>query len=113
MMATYNIICYKMSTTIKISVALCDKKYEYLSYLSQERLYFISKKAIKILGYLGYQNIHCVHVFIATANVILQEELKYPLILIEITLSHTNKNLNRVAYGRFKYIDNRADMIQK
>ena len=62
---------------------------------------------------LGYQNIHCVHGFRATAKTILQEQLKYPLVLVEMALGHTTKDPNGTAYGRFEYIDDRSDMMQK
>ena len=62
---------------------------------------------------LGYQNIHCVHGFRATAKTILQEQLKYPLVLVEMALGHTTKDPNGTAYGRFEFIDDRAEMMQK
>ncbi|WP_227671221.1 tyrosine-type recombinase/integrase [Psychrobacter pulmonis] len=61
---------------------------------------------------LGYQNIHCVHGFRATAKTIMQEQLKYPLLLVEMSLGHTTKDPNGAAYGRFEYIDDRSDMMQ-
>ena len=62
---------------------------------------------------LGYQNVHCAHGFRATAKTILQEQLKYPLVLVEMALGHTTKDPNGAAYGRFEYIDDRAEMMQK
>jgi len=62
---------------------------------------------------LGYQNIHCAHGFRATAKTILQEQLKYSLVLVEMALGHTTKDPNGGAYGRFDYIDDRAEMMQK
>ncbi len=62
---------------------------------------------------LGYQNVHCVHGFRATAKTILQEQLKHPLLLVEMALGHTTKDPNGAAYGRFEYIDDRRDMMQK
>ncbi len=62
---------------------------------------------------LGYQNIHCAHGFRATAKTILQEQLKYSLVLVEMALGHTTKDPNGTAYGRFEYIDDRSDMMQK
>ena len=62
---------------------------------------------------LGYQNIHCAHGFRATAKTIMQEQLKYPLLLVEMALGHTTKDPNGAAYGRFEYIDGRAEMMQK
>ena len=62
---------------------------------------------------LGYQNIHCAHGFRATAKTILQEQLKYSLVLVEMALGHTTKDPNGTAYGRFEYIEDRSDMMQK
>ena len=62
---------------------------------------------------LGYQNIHCAHGFRATAKTIMQEQLKYPLLLVEMALGHTTKDPNGSAYGRFEYIDDRSNMMQK
>ena len=62
---------------------------------------------------LGYQNVHCVHSFRATAKTIMQEQLKYPLLLVEMALGHTTKDPNGTAYGRFDYVDDRSDMMQK
>lgn len=62
---------------------------------------------------LGYQNIHCAHGFRATAKTILQEQLKYSLVLVEMALGHTTKDPNGAAYGRFDYVDDRAEMMQK
>ena len=61
---------------------------------------------------LGYKNIHCAHGFRATAKTIMQEQLKYPLLLVEMALGHTTKDPNGAAYGRFEYIDDRSDMMQ-
>ena len=62
---------------------------------------------------LGYQNIHCAHGFRATAKTIMQEQLKYSLLLVEMALGHTTKDPNGAAYGRFEYIDDRSEMMQK
>ena len=69
--------------------------------------------ANKRLKDLGYKDIHCAHGFRATAKTILQEHLKYPLVLVEMALGHTTKDPNGTAYGRFEYIDDRSDMMQK
>jgi hypothetical protein len=34
-------------------------------------------------------------------------------VLVEMALGHTTKDPNGTAYGRFEYIDDRADMMQK
>ncbi len=69
--------------------------------------------ANKRLKDLGYQNIHCAHGFRATAKTILQEQLKYSLLIVEMALGHTTKDPNGAAYGRFEYIDDRSNMMQK
>ncbi|WP_199519229.1 tyrosine-type recombinase/integrase [Psychrobacter sp. bablab_jr012] len=69
--------------------------------------------ANKRLKDLGYKDIHCAHGFRATAKTILQEQLKYPLVLVEMALGHTTKDPNGTAYGRFEYIDDRSEMMQK
>lgn len=61
---------------------------------------------------LGYQGIHCVHGFRATAKTILQEHLKYPLLTVEMALGHVSKDPNGNAYGRFEFFDDRAEMMQ-
>ncbi len=43
----------------------------------------------------------------------MQEQLKYPLLLVEMALGHTTKDPNGTAYGRFDYVDDRSDMMQK
>lgn len=62
---------------------------------------------------LGYRNRHCAHGFRATAKTIMQEQLKYSLLLVEMALGHTTKDPNGAAYGRFEYIDDRSNMMQK
>lgn len=62
---------------------------------------------------MGYQGVHCAHGFRATAKTILQERLKYPLILVEMALGHSIKDPNGTAYGRFEYYDERKEMMQK
>ena len=52
------------------------------------------------------------HGFRATAKTILQEQLKYPLTLVEMALGHIIKDPNGSAYGRFEYLDDRAKMMQ-
>ena len=61
---------------------------------------------------LGYKGIHCVHGFRATAKTILQEQLKFPLIVVEMALGHITKDPNGTAYGRFEFIDDRDVMMQ-
>lgn len=88
---------------------------EYVFYSATAKKHNIISEntATKQLNKLGYQGIHCVHGFRATAKTILQEHLKYPLLLVEMALGHTTKDPNGAAYGRFEYIEERAKMMQK
>ncbi|MBP2280641.1 integrase [Psychrobacter sp. PL19] len=88
---------------------------EYVFYSQTAKKYHIISDvtANNRLKDLGYQNIHCAHGFRATAKTILQEQLKYSLVLVEMALGHTTKDPNGAAYGRFDYVDDRAEMMQK
>ena len=88
-------------------------EYVFFSQTAKKHQIISENTANKRLKDLGYQNIHCAHGFRATAKTILQEQLKYPLVLVEMALGHTTKDPNGSAYGRFEYIDDRADMMQK
>ena len=88
-------------------------KYVFFSQTAKKHQIISENTANKRLKDLGYQNIHCAHGFRATAKTLLQEQLKYPLVLVEMALGHTTKDPNGSAYGRFEYIDDRADMMQK
>lgn len=68
--------------------------------------------ANKHLKELGYQNIHCVHGFRASAKTMLQEQLKYPAVLVEMGLGHITKDQNGTAYGRFEFLEDRTEMMQ-
>ena len=68
--------------------------------------------ANKHLKELGYQDIHCVHGFRASAKTMLQEQLKYPAVLVEMALGHVTKDQNGTAYGRFEFLDDRTEMMQ-
>lgn len=68
--------------------------------------------ANKHLKELGYQDIHCVHGFRASAKTMLQEQLKYPAVLVEMALGHVTKDQNGSAYGRFEFLDDRTEMMQ-
>lgn len=99
---------------------LCEQKKlnghtEYVFYSATAKKHSIISEntATKQLNKLGYQGIHCVHGFRATAKTILQEHLKYPLLLVEMALGHTTKDPNGNAYERFEYIEDRAKMMQK
>lgn len=68
--------------------------------------------ANKHLKELSYQNIHCVHGFRASAKTMLQEQLKYPAVIVEMGLGHITKDQNGTAYGRFEFLEDRAEMMQ-
>ncbi|MGP4972300.1 tyrosine-type recombinase/integrase [Psychrobacter alimentarius] len=88
-------------------------EYVFFSETAKKNQIISENTANKRLKDLGYQNIHCAHGFRATAKTLLQEQLKYPLVLVEMALGHTTKDPNGSAYGRFEYIDDRAEMMQK
>tara|TARA_R100000935_G_scaffold22547_1_gene41475 strand:+ start:204 stop:1556 length:1353 start_codon:yes stop_codon:yes gene_type:complete len=88
-------------------------EYVFFSQTAKKHQIISDATANNQLHKLGYQNIHCVHGFRATAKTIMQEQLKYPLLLVEMALGHTTKDPNGTAYGRFEYIDDRSDMMQK
>ena len=89
------------------------KEYVFFSQTAKKHHIISDATANKRLKDLGYKDIHCAHGFRATAKTILQEQLKYPLTLVEMALGHTTKDPNGTAYGRFEYIDDRSDMMQK
>lgn len=88
-------------------------EYVFFSQTAKKHKIISDATANKRLKDLGYKDIHCAHGFRATAKTILQEQLKYPLFLVEMALGHTTKDPNGTAYGRFEYIDDRSDMMQK
>lgn len=88
-------------------------EYVFFSQAAKKHQIISDATANKRLKDLGYKDIHCAHGFRATAKTILQEQLKYPLVLVEMALGHTTKDPNGAAYGRFEYIDDRAEMMQK
>ena len=88
-------------------------EYVFFSQTAKKHQIISDATANKRLKDLGYKDIHCAHGFRATAKTILQEQLKYPLVLVEMALGHTTKDPNGTAYGRFEYIDDRSDMMQK
>ena len=88
-------------------------EYVFFSQTAKKHQIISDATANKRLKDLGYKDIHCAHGFRATAKTILQEQLKHPLVLVEMALGHTTKDPNGAAYGRFEYIDDRSDMMQK
>lgn len=87
-------------------------KFVFYSETAKKHQIISDATANKRLKDLGYQDVHCAHGFRATAKTILQEQLKYPLVLVEMALGHTTKDPNGTAYGRFEYIDDRSEMMQ-
>ncbi|AAZ18739.1 probable phage integrase [Psychrobacter arcticus 273-4] len=88
-------------------------EYVFFSQTAKKHQIISDATANKRLKDLGYKDIHCAHGFRATAKTILQEQLKYSLMLVEMALGHTTKDPNGAAYGRFEYIDDREEMMQK
>ena len=52
------------------------------------------------------------HGFRAMARTLLQEELKYPVDLIEMQLAHRVADMHGRAYNRTEFIDDRKEMMQ-
>jgi len=55
---------------------------------------------------------HCGHGWRATARTLLDEELKYPLPVIEMQLAHGVKDVHGRAYNRTTFIKDRHEMMQ-
>ncbi|MFC0170817.1 hypothetical protein ACFFKC_22375, partial [Pseudoduganella danionis] len=47
-----------------------------------------------------------------SAKTMLQERLKYPAVIVEMGLGHITKDQNGTAYGRFEFLEDRAEMMQ-
>ncbi|WP_201501520.1 tyrosine-type recombinase/integrase [Psychrobacter cibarius] len=88
-------------------------EYVFFSQTAKKHQIISDATANKRLKDLGYKDRHCAHGFRATAKTILQEQLKYSLVLVEMALGHTTKDPNGGAYSRFEYIDDRSDMMQR
>ena len=54
----------------------------------------------------------CGHGWRATARTLLDEELKYPLPIIEMQLAHAVRDLHGQAYNRTTFIKERREMMQ-
>src|SRR5690606_29177365 len=67
-------------------------KFVFYSETAKKHQIISDATANKRLKDLGYKDIHCAHGFRATAKTILQEQLKYPLVLVEMALGHTTKD---------------------
>jgi integrase len=52
------------------------------------------------------------HGFRAAARTLLQEELKYPVHLIEMQLGHRVADMHGRAYNRTEFIEDRRQMMQ-
>jgi len=88
-------------------------EYVFFSQTAKKHQIISDATANKRLKDLGYKDIHCAHGFKAAAKTILQEQLKYPFVLVEMALGHTTKDPNCTAYVRFEYIEDLSDMMQK
>jgi integrase len=74
----------------------------------------MSNVAIKAaLDRMGYGGKMTAHGFRAMARTLLQEELKYPVHLIEMQLAHRVADMHGRAYNRTEFIDDRRGMMQQ
>ncbi len=58
------------------------------------------------------KNEHCGHGWRATARTLLDEELRYPLKMIELQLAHSVKDVHGRAYNRTTFLEDRHKMMQ-
>lgn len=73
----------------------------------------MSNVAIKAaLDRMGYGGRMTAHGFRAMARTLLQEELKYPVHLIEMQLGHRVADMHGRAYNRTEFINDRHEMMQ-
>jgi len=73
----------------------------------------MSNVAIKAaLDRMGYGGKMTAHGFRAVARTLLQEELKYPVHLIEMQLGHRVADMHGRAYNRTEFLDDRRLMMQ-
>jgi integrase len=73
----------------------------------------MSNVAIKAaLDRMGYGGKMTAHGFRATARTLLQEELRYPVDLIEMQLGHRVADMHGRAYNRTEFLDERREMMQ-
>ncbi|PAU77702.1 integrase [Halovibrio salipaludis] len=68
------------------------------------------KKALDRMGYAGR---FTAHGFRAMARTLLQEELNYPVHLIEMQLGHRVADMHGRAYNRTEFLDERREMMQR
>lgn len=74
----------------------------------------MSNVAIKAaLDRMGYGGKMTAHGFRAVARTLLQEELKFPVHLIEMQLGHRVADMHGRAYNRTEFIDDRRAMMQQ
>jgi integrase len=73
----------------------------------------MSNVAIKAaLDRMGYGGKMTAHGFRAMARTLLQEELKYPVYLIEMQLAHRVADMHGRAYNRTEFLEDRREMMQ-
>ena len=74
----------------------------------------MSNAAIKAaLDRMGYAGIFTAHGFRAMARTLLQEELQYPVHLIEMQLGHQVADIHGRAYNRTEFLEERREMMQR
>lgn len=64
------------------------------------------------LDRMGYGGKMTAHGFRAMARTLLQEELKYPVHLIEMQLAHRVADMHGRAYNRTEFLEDRREMMQ-
>lgn len=88
------------------------QEYVFYSTVATKQPVVSENTVTKHLKKMGYKDIHCVHGFRASAKTMLQEQLKYPAVLVEMGLGHITKDQNGTAYGRFEFLEDRTEMMQ-
>lgn len=86
--------------------------HEYVFYSDKSKYDVISDgTAGKLLKKLGYQDIHCVHGYRATATTLLGQELGFEKVIVEMAMGHIVKDANGTAYARHDYLNERKEMM--
>lgn len=88
------------------SIHVFPSPYKHVKPLSENTV----SKAIRSIGYTKEQIVP--HGFRATARTLLDEELEYPIEIIEQQLAHTVKDVHGRAYNRTKHLKQRTEMMQ-
>jgi integrase len=61
----------------------------------------------------GYKGVHCWHGYRATGRTLVREQFRYPKDVIECQLAHKGEVSHGGAYDRAKYLEERAEMLQR